>query len=63
MFRHLRAASSFANSGKGTKTPFRNLRFLKISLRLSLFLAYSFHPARGQKSKGGDHPRPLPLVV
>ena len=33
------AASDFANSGKVTKAPFRNLRFLKISLRWSGMLA------------------------
>ena len=62
-FRRLRAASDFANSGKVTKTPFRNLRFLKISLRKSLVLACLSHPARRCKSKEGDFPRPLPLVV
>ena len=63
VFRRLRAASDFANSGKVTKAPFRNLRFLKISLRKSLPLACLFHPARGYKSKNGYFPRPLPLVV
>ena len=62
-FRRLRAASDFANSGKVTKTPFRNLRFLKISLRKPLMLAYVLHPARGHKLKKGYFPRPLPLVV
>ena len=57
------AASDFANSGKVTKTPFRNLRFLKISLRQFLMLACLSHPARGRKLKEGDQPRPLPLVV
>ena len=57
------AASDFANSGKVTKTPFRNLRFLKISLRKPLMLAYVLHPARGHKLKKGYFPRPLPLVV
>ena len=57
------AASDFANSGKVTKTPFRNLRFLKISLRKPRVLAFLFHPARGCKSKNGYFPRPLPLVV
>ena len=61
--RRLRAASDFANSGKVTKTPFRNLRFLKISLRKPLMLAYGLHPARGHKLKKGYFPRPLPLVV
>ena len=56
------AASDFANSGKVTKAPFRNLRFLKISLRKPLALAGLSHPARGCKSKEGDLPRPLPLV-
>ena len=62
-FRRLRAASDFANSGKVTKAPFRNLRFLKISLRKPLVLACVFHPARGCKSKNGYFLRPLPLVV
>ena len=50
-------------SGKVTKTPFRNLRFLKISLRKPLALAYFSHPARGRKYKGRLLLRPLPLVV
>ena len=62
-FRRLRAASDFANSGKVTKAPFRNLRFLKISLRKPLVLACVFHPARGCKSKNEYFLRPLPLVV
>ena len=62
-FRRLRAASDFANSGKVTKAPFRNLRFLKISLRQFLMLACLAHPARGQKSKEQLLLRPLPLVV
>ena len=62
-FRRLRAASDFANSGKVTKTPFRNLRFLKISLRQFLMLTCLSHPARGQKSKERLLLRPLPLVV
>ena len=62
-FRRLRAASDFANSGKVTKTPFRNLRFLKISLRKPLILACVFHPARGRTFKEADHLRPLPLVA
>ena len=62
-FRRLRAASDFANSGKVTKTPFRNLRFLKISLWQSLMLACLSHPARERKLKERYFPRPLPLVV
>ena len=62
-FRRLRAASDFANSGKVTKAPFRNLRFLKISLRKPLSLACPSHPARGCKSKNKYFLRPLPLVV
>ena len=62
-FRRLRAATHFVNSDKVGKTPFRNLRFLKISLRKPLALACLSHPARGCKSKEGDFPRPLPLVV
>ena len=57
------AATHFVYSDKVGKTPFRNLRFLKISLRKSLVLACLSHPARRCKSKEGDFPRPLPLVV
>lgn len=56
------AASDFVNSDKVTKTPFRNLRFLKISLQKSLMLACLSHPARRCELKEGDHPRLLPLV-
>ena len=57
------AATHFVYSDKVGKTPFRNLRFLKISLRQSLMLACLIHPARGRKLKNGYFPRPLPLVV